>query len=231
MNVFITGGTGVLGTAVTRAFLGRGDHVAATWIVEHEAERLEREVGATENLTTVQANVLDPDSLQAAVGAVRERIGGVDALVHLVGAWSGGKSVHEHDLDTWRRMLDLNLTSAFLACRAVLPHMLDRNAGRIVLVSSRTAIRDRSGQVAYAVAKAGLSVLAETISEETRGTDVTANVVAPSTLDTSANRSSMPGADHSRWVTPEDLAATITFLASEGATPLRGAWLPAFGGV
>ncbi|HEV2754992.1 MAG TPA: SDR family NAD(P)-dependent oxidoreductase [Actinomycetota bacterium] len=231
MHVFVTGGTGALGEAVTKSLLKEGHSVTATWIVAEEAAALQREAGPGADLLTVEADVLDPDSVAAAVEPARDTFGDVDAAVHLVGAWSGGKAVHDHDLGSWRRMLDVNLTSAFVVCRAVLPRMLAAGRGRIVLVSSRTARTDRQGQAGYAVAKAGLAVLAETIAEETRGTAVTANVIAPSTIDTRANRASMPDADHSSWVTAEDVAAAIGYLASEEATALRGAWLPVYGGV
>jgi NAD(P)-dependent dehydrogenase (short-subunit alcohol dehydrogenase family) len=158
-----------------------------------------------------------------------ERRSPIDALVHVVGGWAGGESVHEHTVETWDRMLELNLRTAFLCCRQVLPLMRSRGFGRIVLVSSRTARSNRKGQAAYAVAKAGLTVLAETIAEENRELDVTANVVAPSTLDTQANRAAMPQADHSSWVPLPQAAAVIAFLASDQAGQLRGAWLPLFG--
>lgn len=72
-------------------------------------------------------------------------------------------------------------------------------------------------------------MLAETIAEETRGNDVTANVVAPSTLDTAANRAAMPSADHDSWVAPEQVAAAIAYLSSEAAGDIRGGWLPLYG--
>ena len=231
INAFVTGGTGALGTSVTRLLLEQGHRVTATWVVEAEATQLLADLGSPPGLSTVEADVLDPGSVDRAVAGARETFGEIDALIHLVGAWFGGVPVHEHDLTAWRRMIDLNLTSAFVVCRAVLPGMLAGGRGRIVLVSSRTAIRDRKGQAAYAVAKAGLTVLAESIAEETRGTDVTANVVAPSTMDTAPNRASMPDADHAAWVSTEHVSAAIAFLACEEATAVRGAWLPVFGGV
>ena len=98
-----------------------------------------------------------------------------------------------------------------------------------MLISSRTARQGRSGQAAYAIAKSGVAVLAETIAEESVGTGVTANVVAPSTLDTHATRRAMPDTDHDAWVPPGDVAASIAFLASEEAGQLRGTWLSAYG--
>ena len=99
------------------------------------------------------------------------------------------------------------------------------------MVSSRTARSGREGQVAYAIAKEGVAVLADVIAEECRGVNVTANAVAPSVLDTPANRAAMPSADFTRWVAPERLAAVMAFLVSEEACELRGAWLPVFGSV
>jgi NAD(P)-dependent dehydrogenase (short-subunit alcohol dehydrogenase family) len=196
-----------------------------TWIVEVEAKALEDELESPDRLILIETDVTD----EASVGSTVSELGPVDALVHLVGAWKGGETVAEHSVETWVRMFNLNLLSAFLCCRSVLPSMLEKNWGRMVLVSSRTARQGRAGQAAYAIAKAGVAVLAETIAEETRGTGVTANVVAPSTLDTPANRKAMPNADHSAWVPPSDVAAAISFLTSEEAGQLRGAWLPVYG--
>jgi NAD(P)-dependent dehydrogenase (short-subunit alcohol dehydrogenase family) len=230
-TVLITGGTGALGTAVTSRFLEDGYRVATTWVVRAEADALEESLGplGEDRRLLVETDVTDAESIAAAASRIAQDLGPVDVLVHLVGAWKGGEHVHEHSVESWDRMMELNLKSAFLCCRAVLPSMLERGWGRIVLVSSRTARQGRSGQAGYAVAKAGVAILAETIAEETRGTSVTANVIAPSTLDTPANRRAMPDADPGRWVSPGDVAASIAYLASEEAGQLRGAWLPVYG--
>jgi NAD(P)-dependent dehydrogenase (short-subunit alcohol dehydrogenase family) len=225
-TVLVTGGTGTLGNVVTRRFVEDGHRVAVTRRAPEEIEGLS---DLTDRLTLVEADVTDEASVQAAVDNVAGRLGPIEVLAHLVGGWKGGEPVQEHSLETWDRMLGLNLRSAFLCSRAVLPAMQQGGWGRIVLVSARTARSGRSGQAGYAVAKAGVAVLAETIAEENRGSDITANVVAPSVIDTPANRNSMPGADPSTWVPPADLAASVMFLASEEAGQLRGAWLPAFG--
>jgi NAD(P)-dependent dehydrogenase (short-subunit alcohol dehydrogenase family) len=226
----VTGGTGALGSAVTRRLLEDGHRVAATHPRDADVESLT--VGnakATSKLVMVETDVTDLSSVDGAVAETRDRFGTVEVLVHLVGGWHGGESVQEHSLETWRRIVDLNLTSAFLCCRAVIPGMLDAGWGRVVLVSSRTAKEGRVGQSAYAVAKEGVATLAEVIAEECCGTGVTANVIAPSVLDTPANRESMPTADFTRWVTPEVAAAMVAFLISDEAGTLRGAWLPVFG--
>ena len=228
-TILVTGGTGALGTAVTKRLLHDGHRVAATWASKKEAETLRDSIGTSKRLALVETDVTDPESIATSIEDVEGHHGPVEALVHLVGGWKGGAPVHELPLGVWDGMIDLNLRSAMLCCRAVLSSMRRAGWGRIVLVSSRTAREGRSGQAAYAVAKAGVAVLAEAIAEENRGLDVTANVVAPSTLDTTANRERMPDADFSAWVPPEDVAASITFLASQEAGQLRGAWLPVYG--
>lgn len=228
-TVLVTGGTGALGAAVTKRLLEDGHRVAATWAIKVEAEALRDSIGASPRLVLTETDVTDPDSIANALGEIERDLGPIEALVHLVGAWKGGAPVHDLPLAVWDRMLDLNLRSAMLCCRATLPSMRRGGWGRIVLVSSRTAREGRSGQAAYAIAKAGVAVLAETIAEENRGLDITANVVAPSTLDTPANRAGIPDADFSAWVPPADVAASISFLVSQEAGQLRGAWLPLYG--
>ncbi|MFN2555547.1 MAG: SDR family oxidoreductase [Nitriliruptorales bacterium] len=229
-TVLVTGATGTLGRTVTRRLLEDGNRVAATWQNQDKAQSLADELHAFhERLTLVEADVTDPQSVATAVQRTETQLGTVEALVHLVGGWEGGAPIHEHPLEVWDRMMDLNLHSAFICCRVALPGMYALNWGRVVLVSSRAARQERDNQGAYAVAKAGVSVLAETIAEESRGTNVTANVIAPSILDTPGNRAAIPDADRSKWVPLEDVAATVAFLISEQAGELRGAWLPLFG--
>jgi NAD(P)-dependent dehydrogenase (short-subunit alcohol dehydrogenase family) len=228
----VTGGTGALGGAVTRRLLDDGCRVAVTCRHQEEVDNLRADLGElAAGLVVIKADVTDDASVGHAVDEVRRQLGAVELLVHLVGGWHGGQSVHELPLETWRRVVDLNLTSAFVCCRAVLPEMLETGWGRVVLVSSRTAKEGRVGQSAYAVAKEGVATLAEVIAEESCGSGVTASVIAPSVLDTPANRRAMPSADYTRWVSPDVAAAMVSFLVSDDAGTLRGAWLPVFGSV
>lgn len=229
-TVLVTGGTGAIGTAVTKRLLSDGHRVAATWLHGTEPTELSSETESSQ-LMLVRADVTDPASIAAALKEIEARHGPIDALVHLVGAWNGGTTVHEQSLEDWNGMLTVNLTSAFLCCRAVLPGMLERNRGRIVLTSSRSTEMDRSGQGAYAVSKAGVEVLAQAITDENKDADVTVNVIAPSLVDTPANRRTMPGSDVSKWVLPEELAASVSFLVGDRSGALRGARLPLYGGV
>lgn len=229
-TVLVTGGTGAIGTAVTRRLLSDGHRVAATWLHGEEPTDPAFDVAGS-GLLLVRADVTDPESIAAAVEEIGSRHGPIDALVHLAGTWKGAKAVHEQSLEEWNTMLAVNLTSAFLCCRAVLPGMIERNRGRIVLTSSRTTETDRSGQAAYAVSKAGVEVLAHAITDENKDTDVTVNVIAPSIVDTPANRAAMPRSDFSKWVLPEEVADSVSFLVGDRAGALRGARFPLYGGV
>jgi NAD(P)-dependent dehydrogenase (short-subunit alcohol dehydrogenase family) len=128
-------------------------------------------------------------------------------------------------------MLSLNLRTAFLLARAVLPHMLKASWGRIVHISSKTAIAPRGKRAAYAVSKMGLITLTEVIAAEIKGSGVTANVILPSTIDTPANRASMPKADTSKWVPAQHIAATMRFLCSNAASSINGARISVYGAV
>lgn len=230
-RILVTGGTGALGTTVTRRFLEDGHEVAVPWLAEDEADRLRHDLAGFGDLLLVGSDLTRPDDVARMVGEVGQELGPVDALVHLAGMWRGGVPLHETDDATWDLVMDVNLRTAFNCARAVLPGMLDRGWGRLVFVSSRTAHRGGARQVPYAVSKAAVAALAEALADETRGTGVTANAVSPSVIDTPANRRAFPGSNHRRWVTPDQLAATIAFLASDGAAAVTGAIVPVDGGV
>jgi NAD(P)-dependent dehydrogenase (short-subunit alcohol dehydrogenase family) len=151
--------------------------------------------------------------------------GRLDALVNLVGGFATGRLV-ETDVSLWQRMLNMNLTSAFLLSQAVLPFMLQRRHGRIVHVAARAALEPFAGAAAYIVSKAGLIGLIRTLAPELEGSGVTVNAVLPSTIDTPANRRAMPAADPSKWTRPDSIAQMLTFLASDAASQTNGALIP-----
>ena len=226
----ITGATGGLGGAVLRAFLNRGCAVAATYRKEADAAELTSGAGV-HDVHPIRADVTRTADMEAAVAATVSHFGRLDYLVNLVGAWGGGAPVWETSGDDWDRMISVNLRSAFAACRAAIPPMLAQRYGRIVNVSSRTAVQPSPGAAAYAVSKAGVVTLTETIALELRqhDVDVTANCILPSVIDTPANRASMPDADPTRWVRPDQIAAIVVWLTSDDASPISGAALPVYG--
>ena len=230
--VLISGATGVLGSAVTRTFAQTPVRLALTGRSEQKLERLAVEAGLPrERIFTTAADVTQAASVEDLADVIRAHFGRIDVLLNTAGGWSGGKPVWETSVDEWDHMLALNLHSAFLLSRAVLPHMLEAGWGRIVHVSSKTAVAPRGKRAAYAVSKMGLVTLTEVIAAEVKGTGVTANVILPSVIDTPANRASMPKADPRKWVPPERIAAMMQFLCSDAAASINGARIPIYGAV
>jgi len=221
--VLITGANGGLGQAVTRAFLDAGAiaaGVARSW----------RGQQAPEGLQLIEQDLTMPEGARRAVEETAVRNGRIDVVLHLMGGFAGGNPVQGTDDDTWRRMMDLNLNSAFFVFRAALPHLLAAGSGRLIAIGSRTALDPAAGLSAYGVSKAALVALVKTVAAETRGSGVTANVVMPSVIDTPANRAGNPGADYSKWVTPESIAGLLVWLASDAAADVNGAVIPIYGG-
>jgi NAD(P)-dependent dehydrogenase (short-subunit alcohol dehydrogenase family) len=219
----VTGGTGALGQAVSRRLLGAGATVAIPYAVEDEARALRERVAAADRarLVTEPVDVTDLAAMTAFADRAVARGGRLDVLVAAVGGFAGG-GLLETDLGTWEAMLRLNLTSAFTAARAVVPHLVDAGRGRVVFVASRAVLPPAGGFLAYTVAKSGVVALAQALAREVAPRGVTVNAVAPSTMDTAANRRAMPGSDRAGWVSVEAVAEAIAFLASEAAGPVNG---------
>jgi NAD(P)-dependent dehydrogenase (short-subunit alcohol dehydrogenase family) len=166
-------------------------------------------------------DVTDEPALGELVRRILAAHGRVDTLVNGVGGFAGGDLLAT-TLADWNRMLALNLTSAFLACRAVLPAMREARHGRVVNVASRAVVPPSGGFIAYTVAKAGVITLTEALAQEVRGDGITVNAVLPSTMDTPANRRAMPDADRAGWVRPDAVADVIVWLASDRAGSVTG---------
>ena len=218
----VTGANGGLGTAVVEAFLAAGATVAGVARSISPRDDVERFVA-------VRADLTSPDGARQAVEETLRQARGVDVLVHAMGGFAGGQPVEATADAVWESMIALNLRSAFLMARAVLPNMIQARYGRIVMVGSRTGVEPAAGLSAYAVSKAGLNALVRTIALETRAQGITANVVLPGVIDTAANRKAMPGADFGRWVSPEKIAQQILWLCSEAASDTSGALIPIYG--
>jgi NAD(P)-dependent dehydrogenase (short-subunit alcohol dehydrogenase family) len=224
--VLVTGGTGALGAAVALGAL----EADATAVVTFRAARARDALAgrapaaARARLHAVETDVTDAGSVQRLVAEVTARHGKVDALVNAVGGFAGGDLLAT-DERAWDAMLTLNLRSAYLCCRAVLPGMLAAGRGRIVNVASRSVAPPTGGFIAYTVSKAGVIALTQALAHEVRGRGVTVNAVLPSTMDTEANRRAIPDADRRGWVTPESVARGILFLASDAAADVTGTLL------
>jgi NAD(P)-dependent dehydrogenase (short-subunit alcohol dehydrogenase family) len=223
--VLVAGGTGALGAAVLRELLDAGHPVTATWLVEKERERIEGDFSRDNGLTLVEANLMDPEAAAAAV----ESVEGLRAVVNLVGGYAGGTNVDETEPEDFERMLALNLRPGFLLARAAMPRLVEAGGGAYVGVSSRAAVSPFAGAAGYIVGKAGVLAFVQALDAEYGERGVRCNAVLPSVIDTPANRASMPDADHSKWVPPQEIARVIRFLISDESAPVSGAAIPVYG--
>ncbi|MCE3224376.1 MAG: Short-chain dehydrogenase/reductase [Nitrospira sp.] len=214
--VVIAGGSGALGQTVTPACVTAGARVITV------DRTITPKVGGW---TALQADVTHEADIRRVVQEVIRTHGGIDVLINLVGGFAKGRA-EETDAALWQRMLTMNVTAAFLLSKAVLPHMVERGAGRILHVAAWAAVEPFPGAAAYIVAKSSLMALIKVLALELKGSGVTVNGVLPTTIDTPANRAAMPEVDPCTWTKPESIAETLIFLASEGAGQISGAAIP-----
>jgi NAD(P)-dependent dehydrogenase (short-subunit alcohol dehydrogenase family) len=174
-------------------------------------------------------DMTDAEATARTINGIAAHFGRLDGIVHTVGGWAGGRGVDEAKPGDFEAMLAINFTTALNVCRAAVPHLREAGAGSIVTVGARGGLAGGAGNAPYAVGKAAVLRLTESLSEENKKYGVTVNAVLPSTIDTPQNRDSMPDADHSRWVPPEAIADVIVFLLSPAARAVTGAAIPVYG--
>jgi NAD(P)-dependent dehydrogenase (short-subunit alcohol dehydrogenase family) len=221
--VVVTGASGALGKVVAEVALARGARVAG---VDHAASQ----IPATGNRIELGGvDLTDAAQAKKAIDAVAAHFGRLDALINIAGGFAF-ETVAEGDPKTWQRMYMLNVLTALNASQSALPHLAKSGAGRIVNVGAMGALQAGAGMGAYAASKAGVHRLTEALAAEWKGR-ITVNAVLPSTIDTPANRASMPKADFGKWVTGDELANVILFLASDAASAVTGALLSVSGRV
>src|ERR1043166_82212 len=222
----VTGGSGALGQAIVHRFLREHDSVCVPWIVDAERARLAASLDEPSRARVLleRCDVSDDAAMARLATSVVEKYGRIDVLVTGVGGFAGGSLV-ETDRTTWDKMLALNLTTAFVAARAVVPHMLAAGSGRIVMIASRAVLPPAGGFIGYTVAQAGVIALMQALAQEGEGRGVTVNAVAPSTMDTAANRAAMPDADPKTWVPVTAVADAVASLAAESAGHVTGTLL------
>jgi NAD(P)-dependent dehydrogenase (short-subunit alcohol dehydrogenase family) len=226
----ITGGTGALGRAVVERLAERGFALGVTYLRPEEAESLEAEFPLGEDrLLLRRVDTTDGSAVTDFMAQVADRFQRINAVAALVGGWAGGRDIVETDDVRFNHMLDVNVRSAFNTARAAIPHLCRADWGRVILMGSRAGRDAPAGQGAFNVAKAGVVALAKTLAQELDETNVTANVVLPSIIDTPATREALPYSDYMQWPKPEDIAPVIEFLASPESAVINGAEVPVFG--
>ena len=221
-SILVTGAAGHLGRAVCGMFLDSG---ARLLLVDRDLGLLEAAFPALAGdgrHLLLEADVTSETAMSAAAARAIARAGRIHALVHIAGGFAMGEAVHAITRRGWDDMIMLNAWSLIAATRDIIPHMIAAGGGRVVAVSARAAFQGQSHMGAYCAAKSALQRLVEALSAEVREHGINVNSIAPSIIDTAANRAAMPDADFSRWVPPRRLAETIAFLVSEAGSAIHG---------
>jgi NAD(P)-dependent dehydrogenase (short-subunit alcohol dehydrogenase family) len=223
-HIVVTGGAGALGTAVVTALIEAGAFCHVPCFDEAEAKRF-RLRDHKQVTVMVAGNLAD----EAVVTRVYSGITSLWASIQIAGGFAAGP-LAQTPVATIRQQIDMNLISCILCCRAAVQAMAG-NGGRIVNVAARPALEWRigGGMTAYATSKAGVAAFTAGLAEEVVKDGILVNAVAPSTMDTAANRSSMPKSDFSLWPKVDEVAATIIFLASPDNRVTRGGIVPVYG--
>jgi NAD(P)-dependent dehydrogenase (short-subunit alcohol dehydrogenase family) len=222
-SVLITGGTGGLGEAVLAGFVADGWRVVAPVRPGSTAE-------LPDGVTRIEADVTAAADVGAAVEvAAGEAAAPLRAVINIVGGYAGGGLVHETPIDDFEAMLRINLRPTYLVTSAALPHLVAAGGGSVVCVSSRAAVAPFPGAAGYVTSKAAVLAFANAVAVEYKQQNVRVNTVLPSVIDTPLNRREQPDADHSRWVSPEEIARVILFLGGDASAPTSGATIPVYG--
>ena len=228
-TVLVTGGNRGIGLAIARSFAEAGDRVAVT----------HRSGDVPEGLVGVRCDVTDTASVDAAFTEAEEKLGGpVEVLVANAGVTKDGLLMRMSDED-WDTVVDTNLAGSFRCARRASKGMIRLRRGRIILISSVVGLYGGPGQANYAASKAGLVGLARSITRELGGRGITANVVAPGFIETDmtavlaeeTRKTYQAAIPAGRFATPEEVAATVRFLASPEAAYISGAVIPVDGGL
>ena len=226
--VLITGASGVLGREVTRVFADDGARVGLIGTDRDRLAGVARDLGlADDRWVAGVGDLRQRDGARGAIAAVTDAFGRVDVLAHLVGGWTGGTPIVELDPAEVAGMLDQHLWTTLHAMQAVVPGMVERGWGRLLAVSTPVASEPPAKSAAYAVGKAAEETLLRGLAKEVAGSGVTVNLVIVKAIDERGERGTDP--KKASWTGPDEIAATLRFLASDEAAAVNGARIPLYG--
>jgi|SRR5450432_3754824 len=217
-TIIITGANGNLGATTVKKFLDEGYKVVA---VDHANNHLDF-AAARPGFEWRSVDLANEGAAAAFVKDMIAAHGQIDGALLLVGGFAMG-DIAGTDGEMMRKMYSLNFETAYFLARPLFLHMQERGYGRLVFVGARPALRPEQGRaaIAYSMTKSMLFYLADLMNASAKGKNVVISVVAPSTIDTPLNRSSMPDAKPADWVKPEDIAGVLEFICSEKGSALR----------
>jgi NAD(P)-dependent dehydrogenase (short-subunit alcohol dehydrogenase family) len=228
----VSGAAGALGAVVARTLFQRGCKLVLL-DTERGKDRLVELAASLGGASVVTGDITAEPTWSAALPRIQRELGALPTLAALIaGGFRGGKPLHEEEGDDgWRAMMSANLDTVHRSLRALLPAMVARRRGSVVVVGSRAAAQPWTSPraAAYAASKAAVVALAQAVAAEVVDQGVRVNAILPSTIDTPANRAAMPKADASRWVPLASVAGVVAFLLSDEASDISGAAIPVYG--
>ena len=218
--VVITGATGGLGRIAAQAFAEQGASLALVSTDRDKLDSLARDLNLPDDrLLTHAANLLDESAVREAAEAVSAKFGRVDALIHLVGGWTGGKTLAESDADEFKFMLDQHVWTTIHLLRAFSPKLAANSWGRVIAVTSPLATNPSAKMGSYAVGKAAQETLLMTLADEFKGTGITANVIQVKSIDVKGT---------GKGSSPQEIIAAMLYLCSDEAGKVNGTRLPLY---
>lgn len=224
--VLVAGGSGDLGTATVETFRD-ADATVCMSARSAPQEGLGAKLLQDAQIHFYPADFTEEDEVKEVFEHIEREHGYINVLCSFIGAWRGGTRIDQTDIDAYQFVMDVNLTTMFLAAKHAIPSLRETN-GSIVSVSAQSSLEGGKGDGPYRVSKAGVRLLTETIAKENRG-ELRANAIMPSIIDTPDNREMLPSADYSTWPTPDEIANVVAFLCSDEATVTNGATIPVYG--
>jgi NAD(P)-dependent dehydrogenase (short-subunit alcohol dehydrogenase family) len=229
-TVVITGGTGGLGAAVSERFLAAQANVVLSYTDKAKLTKLEKSLAAdSDKLFSCQVDLIHEEGAVELVEHALAKTARIDCLVNLAGGFIGGIAIADCSAEQFQTMLDKNVMTLFYCCKHVFPAMREQNYGRIIAIAAKSAFYGAQGMAPYAAAKSAVVNFTQSLAQEGKPYDITANTIVPSIIDTEENRRAMPSADFDAWVRPAKIAELIMFLCSDSAHDISGSAIPVYG--
>lgn len=219
--VTVTGAAGALGSKTVEILAAGGWTVVGIDLGKVASDGVALALGGVD--------LTDEAAVGVAAARIEKELGRLDGLVNIAGGFSW-ETVADGSVTTWDRLYAMNVRTALIASRALLP-LLRASHGAIVNIGAAASVKAGVGMGAYAASKSGVARLTEALAEELKEEGVRVNAILPSIIDTPTNRADMPDADVAKWVSPAQLAGVVAFLLSSDAMPITGALIPVTGRV
>lgn len=219
--VAVTGAAGALGSKTVEILAAGGWTVVGIDLGKVASDGVALALGGVD--------LTDEAAVGVAAARIEKELGRLDGLVNIAGGFSW-ETVADGSVTTWDRLYAMNVRTALIASRALLP-LLRASHGAIVNIGAAASVKAGVGMGAYAASKSGVARLTEALAEELKEEGVRVNAILPSIIDTPTNRADMPDADVAKWVSPAQLAGVVAFLLSSDAMPITGALIPVTGRV